>query len=109
VLSEVGARDSLRVEYPLHYGDLEKGTIGQKLFRYESVSHPADRQLDSQLPPPLYSPGGDEDLQLGSRYVYPSETTFLLFTNLIIQGTGRFITMTIFAMMVFAVLFWVES
>jgi hypothetical protein len=56
-------------------GDLEKGTIGQKLFRHESVSHSADRQLDSQLPPPLYSyDDGDLDLQLGSRYVYRSET-----------------------------------
>ena len=30
-------------------------------------------------------------------------------TNLIIQGTGRFITMTILAAMMFILLFWVES
>lgn len=42
-------------------GDLEKGTTGQKLFRYES---------ENQSPPPLYSCDGDVDLQLGSRYVY---------------------------------------
>jgi hypothetical protein len=56
--------------------DLEKGTIGDRLFRYESVSHSADRQAENQLPPPLYSYDGDEDLQLRSRYVYLSETTF---------------------------------
>jgi hypothetical protein len=50
--------------------DLEKGTTGQKLFYYKSMCYSTDRQVENQLPPPLYLYNRDLDLQLRSRYVY---------------------------------------